>query len=286
MKHIKRVIPFAVSGFAIMVLLFLQFTVLSLNDAFLWKEFLPTLAVNITLLVTTAITWINAGTQRAKFQEKSAYKDNAALYGARVKAITDSGQLSQLRAFCKVKSDELLEEKKTVALANVGIDRKIYNSELSGLTEEELIKDGYASRQIKVIRRVKDGKIRVKPINSMDILSDSRTVDGLGINYNERADKTARIAARAVQSVIISTCLALFIPDLADDITNIAAWAMFLLRVYIIIYTAFSSEREGYTRITETKNKVILRRIAFLYEFAEWVQVPKLNIGKEKTAVD
>ena len=282
MKVLKRIIPFTISGFSIVVLLFLQFAVLRTNEEFSWSEFLPTLLVNITLLITTAITWINAGTERAKSQEQSAYKDNNTIYSNQIKDITDAGELSQLRAFCEAKTHDLLEEKKIVALANVGIDYKTYQYTLANMSVEELANANYAKRQIKAIQRVKNGKIRVKPISSIDILSDSRTIDGVGVNYNERADKSVRIAIRAFKAVLISTFLALCVPDLAEDITSIAAWAMFLLRCYTIIYTAFSSEREGYARITDTKNKVIMRRIAFLNEFAEWVKVPKLNPGKEE----
>lgn len=283
MKLFKRFIPFAISGFSIVVLLLLQFTVLKANENFSLREFLPALLVNITLLITTAITWINAGTERAKSQEKSAYKENAKIYGEQIQGITDAGQLSQLRAFCEIKTRDLLEEKKAVSLSNVGVDYNVYKTTLAVLNIDELVKLGYTKRQIKAISRVRDGKIRIKPISSIDILSDSRTVDGVGVNYDERADKSVRIMIRAFKSVIISTFLALCVPSLAENVTSVAAWAMFMLRCYTIIYTAFSSEREGYARITDTKNKVILRRIAFLHEFAEWVEVPKLNPGQEKT---
>lgn len=272
MKQLKRFIPFAISGFSIILLLFLQFTVWKTNDEFSWRIFLPALCINMALLISTAITWLNAGTERAKSQEKSAYKENITLYGQKIKEITDAEQLSKLREFCKVKTDKLLEDKKTVALMNVGIDRKLYDTALTQMTIEELLKEGYTKRQIKVIQRVRDGKIRVKPINSIELLSDSRTVDGVGIHYNEQADKSVHIAIRSVKAIIISLFLAMAVPDLAVEITSFAAWAMFLLRCYTIIYTAFSSEREGYLRITDTKNKVILRRIAFLHEFAEWVK--------------
>lgn len=272
MKQLKRFIPFAISGFSIIILLFLQFTVWKTNDEFSWRIFLPALCINMALLISTAITWLNAGTERAKSQEKSAYKTNTAIYGQQIQAVTDAGQLSQLRAFCKVKTEKLLDDKKTVTLMNVGIDRKSYDTTLADMTVEELLKANYTKRQIKAIQRVREGRIRVKPISSIELLSDSRTVDGVGIHYNEQADKSVRIAIRSIKAVIISLFLALSVPDLAEDVTSLAAWAMFLLRCYTIIYTAFSSEREGYLRITDTKNKVILRRIAFLHEFNEWVK--------------
>ena len=64
--------------------------------------------------------------------------------------------------------------------------------------------------------------------------------------------------------------LALLAPEPAKNIADIGAWALFLMQVCTIVYAAFSSEREGYARIAHAKNKVILRRIAFLHEFEEW----------------
>lgn len=53
-------------------------------------------------------------------------------------------------------------------------------------------------------------------------------------------------------------------------IADIGAWGLFLMQVCTIVHAAFSSEREGYARIAHAKNKVVLRRVAFLHEFEEW----------------
>ena len=63
---IRRLIPFALSAITIAVTLIVQFAVFSINDKFSWSEFLPKLIINIFLLVTTAVVWINSGTDRAK----------------------------------------------------------------------------------------------------------------------------------------------------------------------------------------------------------------------------
>lgn len=278
--NIKRIAPFAVSGLMVVTILLLQFTVVTVNKQFNWREFLPQLVINTVLIASTAVIWLNSGTDRAKSQEKSAYKDNSAVYAAQIKKVTDGGQLGNLRTFCKLKTEQIRNEKITVLLANVGIDRHLYDSTLKDMDKLELVKENYTSRQIRAITRVREGRVRVKPVNAMDLLSDSRTVDDCGVNYNERADKSIRISVRIGRSILTALALALFVPDLAKDITSIAAWAMFFLKLCTIVYTAFSSEREGYNRITETKNKVILRRIAFLHEFDEWASVPKLNKGK------
>lgn len=279
-ESIRRFIPLAISAVTIIVTLILQFAVFSVNENFDWSEFLPQLAINIFLLISTAVVWINAGTERAKSEENSAYKNNSALYAEQIKKVTDGSKLGDLRAFCRVKTDEARDMKITVTLANVGIDRKLYDATLKNLTKAQLKSDGYNRRQIRVIDRINNGRVRVAPIRAMDLLSDSRTVDDCGVNYDEQADKARRISFRAVRSVFTALILAVLSIDPAQDITNIAAWVMFFMRLFTIVFTAYSSEHEGYARITETKNKVILRRIAFLHEFDEWAGVPRLVTGK------
>lgn len=278
--NIRRIIPFVISGLTIIVTFVLQFVALDFDRAFSWSDFLPQFFINLFLLITTSVIWLNSGTDRAKNDDKSAYKQNVAIYATQIKKLTDDGRLADLRAYCKVKTDELLESKITTVLANVGIDRKLYENTLKTLSVTKLKQDGYTRRQIRIIERVRNGRVRVTPIHYMDLLCDSRTMDDCGVNYDERADKTLRISFRAVRSAVMTLVLALLAIDLARDITNLNAWIMFAMRLFTIVWTAFSSEHEGYARITETKNKVILRRIAFLHEFDEWSSMPKLNKGK------
>lgn len=277
---IKRAFPFVISGFMVVTLLIVRFTVLQTNEEFEWNEFLPTLAVNLFLIVTTSIVWLNAGTERAKSQEKSAYKDNCAMYATQIKKVTDSGRLGELREFCKIKTSEMLDRKITDVLASVGIDRAFYEEKLKGRSKKDLKADGYSRKARCVVDRINNGRIRVKAIRYVELLSDSRPTDDYGVNYDERADKAMRIVFRALRSAVIALALALLAPKPADNITDIGVWALFLMQIWTILYAAFSSEREGYSRIALTKNKVILRRIAFLHEFDEWNNVPKLNNGE------
>lgn len=276
---LRRALPFAISGLMVVTLLIIRFTVLKTNDEFSAEEFIPQLLTNMFLIVTTSVVWLNSGTERAKTQDNSAYKDNCKLYAAYIKKITDESKLGELREFCKRKTAEMLDNKITVCLANVGIDRKTYDDTLKSLSSEQLKADGYKLRQRRVIARINDGRIRVKPIRYMELLSDSRSVDEYGVNYDERADKATRILFRALRSAIVALALALLAPEPASNITDIGVWALFFMQVCTIVYAAFSSEREGYARIAHTKNKVILRRITFLHEFDEWSCVPKLGIG-------
>lgn len=268
--NIQRALPFAISGLMVITLLIIRFTVLKTNDEFAADEFVPQLMVNLFLIVTTSIVWLNSGSERAKAQENSAYKSNCRLYADHIKKITDNERLGVLREFCDKKTADMLDNKITVMLASVGIDRKTYDSVLKTLSAKQLKDDGYKYRQRRVIVHINDGRVRVKPIRYMELLSDSRAVDEYGVNYDERADKAVRIIFRALRSAVTALALALLAPEPAKNIADIGAWALFLMQVCTIVYAAFSSEREGYARIAHAKNKVILRRIAFLHEFEEW----------------
>ncbi len=279
-ENVKRFIPFAISAFTIIVTFFLQFTVFSVNSQFRWAEFFPQFAINMFALTTTAIIWLNSGTYRAKDENKSAYKDNAAIYAAQIQKISDSGRLCELQAFCRAKTAEMYENKINSILVSVGIDRSVYDSTLKDLSNEELRKDGYNRRQIRAIERVRNGRVHSRSIHYMDLLSDSNSGEEYCVNYDERLDKTVRIGFRVVRAATQTLVLSLVGIPLVRDITDITAWVMFFMRLFTIVWTAYSSEHEGYARITETKNKVILRRIAFLHEFDEWASVPRLNKGK------
>lgn len=268
--NIQRALPFAISGLMVITLLIIRFTVLKTNDEFAADEFVPQLMVNLFLIVTTSIVWLNSGSERAKAQENSAYKSNCRLYADHIKKITDNERLGVLREFCDKKTADMLDNKITVMLASVGIDRKTYDTVLKTLSAKQLKDDGYKYRQRRVIVHINDGRVRVKPIRYMELLSDSRAVDEYGVNYDERADKAVRIIFRALRSAVTALALALLAPEPAKNIADIGAWALFLMQVCTIVYAAFSSEREGYARIAHAKNKVILRRIAFLHEFEEW----------------
>lgn len=276
---LRRALPFAISGLMVVTLLIVRFTVLKTNDEFSAEEFIPQLLTNMFLIVTTSVVWLNSGTERAKSQENSAYKDNCKLYAAHVKKVTDEARLGELREFCERKTAEMLDNKITVCLANVGIDRKTFDAMPKNLSAKQLKADGYKYRQRRVVMRIQGGRIHVKPIKYIELLSDSRSVDEYGVNYDERADKATRILFRALRSAIVALALALLAPEPASNITDIGVWALFFMQVCTIVYAAFSSEREGYARIAHTKNKVILRRIAFLHEFDEWSCVPKLGVG-------
>ena len=140
--NIQRALPFAISGLMVITLLIIRFTVLKTNDEFAADEFVPQLMVNLFLIVTTSIVWLNSGSERAKAQENSAYKSNCRLYADHIKKITDNERLGVLREFCDKKTADMLDNKITVMLASVGIDRKTYDSVLMTLSAKQLKDDG------------------------------------------------------------------------------------------------------------------------------------------------
>lgn len=279
MDKIKRAMPFLISGLMIVTLFVIRFVVFRMNKAFDANQFFTNLIVNIFLLVSMALTWMSSGTDRAKREEKSAYRSNTAAYGKKIDEITHNGQLNLLRVFCGQKTGEMRERKETEVLTRAGIDRAVYH-DLKALTASELQAKGYARRQIRAIRRVAEGRVKVRPIDLLELLTDSKGRDDYDVHYDERADKVARTGFRVLKSVVMGAWFALAAPALSQDVMNVEVWALFCFQLFTIAWTAWSAEREGYGQIAEVKNKVILRRISFLDEFHEWVKVPKLQEGK------
>lgn len=283
MERIKRAVPFLISGLMIVTLFIIRFVVFSMNENFDANQFFTQLAINMFLLVAMSLTWMHSGTDRAKRQDKSAYRCNVTQYGKKIEEVTESGRLNQLRVFCKQKTEEMREKKETLVLVRAGIDRAVYK-DLREMPVAELKEKGYARRQIRAVRRVAEGRVRCREINVLELLTDSHGRGDYDVHYDERMDTAARTGFRVLRSIVTATVLALLVPALSEDITNIAVWAMFCIQLFTTAYTAFSAEREGYSQIADVKNKVIMRRIAFIDEFNEWSKVPKLGEGKNVSA--
>lgn len=279
MDKIKRAMPLILSGIMVITVFIIQFIVVSFKDEFRWNEFLSQLAVNLFLLVATAIIWMNAGTDRAKSEEPSSYSDNCAAYSKKVAAVSDNGQLRALRDFCHVKTEEARADKMRRMLNSVGLDTEDY-AKKKNTDKKTLLQDGLTRRQIRMIRRIRDGRVHVRPIQVMELMADSKGKSEYEIAYNEDADKAVRLMMRAVKSVVMATVLALLAFDLSSNIKDLTVWALFFFKLLTILFTAFSAEREGYLQIAQTRNRVILQRIEFLNEFEEWVNVPRLNPAK------
>lgn len=275
MERVKRVFPFLVSGLLVVTVFVIQFVVLSMNEKFKINEFLTQLGINTLLLVVMAVTWLNAGVDRAKNEEKSAYKANLTIYAEKANGVTERGRLRQLREFCEQKTEQQRTKKETALLLRVGIDREAYE-ELKSLTVEELRKKGYARKQIRAIRKVREGLVKVREINAIELMTNSKVREEYDVHYDEKGDMTARTAIRAIKAIVTASVLSLLVPSLSENIGSITVWALFLMKLFTMVYTGWSAEREGYLKITEDEKKVIRRRIALLDEFEEWAAVPRL----------
>lgn len=279
-EKIKRAMPLILSGIMIVTVFIIQFIVVSFQENFNANEFLSQLAVNLFLLVATAIIWMNTGTDRAKTEEPSAYNDNCTAYSKKVAAISDNGQLRALREFCAIKTEEMRHEKIRRMLNNVGLDNNDYAAK-KHKSRKELMKDGLSRRQIRQIYKIREGRIHVHIIQVMELMADSKGKSEYEIAYNEEADKAVRLGLRIIKSVIMATVLALLAFDLSSNIKDLSVWALFFFKLTTILFTAVSSEREGYLQIAQTRNRIILQRIEFLNEFDEWEKIPRLNAAQQ-----
>lgn len=261
-----------ITGIMLLALFALQFIAAKPSDVGS-TEFWINLVINAAIIVAMALTWTASGNDRAKEENDSPYKRNCLEYGRRIAEIETRGELSSLTEFCAAKTKELRDAKENRYLVEACIDRDKYN-EVKGYTLKRLKSEGYNRKQRRRIIRVTKGKIRVKAISAMEMMTNNTSKLGYDVHYNETAEKAFNIGVRAVKSVITGAALAYISAELTNSITDPAAWAMFAVKLVTIAYAAWSSEREGYEQIAGTKNRVILRRIKFLNLFTEWSTPP------------
>lgn len=273
MDKLKRAMPFIITGIMIAAAFIIRFMVIRPSDMKDVGSFWLTLGVNAAIIVAMALTWMASGTDRAKSEENSSYKKNSAEYSKRIGELEKESRLTQLTEFCKQKTQELLDKRINALLAAVCIDRNRYDSELKAKTAEQLCEGGLNKKQIRTIERIRDGRVKVRPLNAMELMTNNKARAGYDVHYDENAEKAVSIAIRVIKSIVTGAALALISVQLAANITDLSVWAMFLMQLFTIAFTSWSSEREGYEQIAVTKNGVILRRIMFLNMFSEWAKV-------------
>lgn len=279
MEKLKRAMPFIITGIMVAAAFLIRFMTIKPSNMQDVTSFWLTLGTNAAIIVAMALTWMASGTDRAKSETDSPYKKNIAEYSRRIGELERESKLTQLTEFCKFKTRELLDAKINARLASVCIDRACYDARLKDMTAEALTEAGYNKKQMRTVERIRGGKVRVRPLNAMELMTNNKARSGYDIHYDERAEKAVSVAVRVIKSIVTGAALALISFELASNISDPSVWAMFLIQLVTIAFTAWSSDREGYEQIATTKNKVILRRIMFLNMFTEWATAPRLQAG-------
>lgn len=279
MEKIKRVIPFLLTALIIVVVLLIEFTTLYPNS--IDESFWLTLGVNTIIIVATALIWLASGKHRAKTEEGSSYHKNAATYSDQISEIEENKNFSNLNVFCDIKTEELRQKRVIAILSSACIDVEEYE-QIKSDTDEELKNKHYTIKQIRAINRVRNGgaaferlrknSLIVKPIIAMELASNCEVKNPYDVHYSEAAEESKSVILRVLKSCIMAVALALVGFELSQDITSLTAWAMFFSKLVTILFTAWSSEKEGYEQIAVTKNQVILKRINFLNLFNEWLE--------------
>ncbi len=278
MDKIKRAIPFILTALIVVVISLIEFTTLypnSIDEAF-WLS----LGVNTIIIVATALVWLASGKARAKSEQNSPYAKNAETYSNLISQIEEEKNFSELNKFCDEKTEELRQKRAIAILTSACIDVEEYEK-IKSETDDELKKKHYTRKQIKAVNRVRNGgacfegirknSLLVKPIIAMELASNCVVKNPYDVHYNDTIEETKAIVLRILKSCIMAIGLALVSFELSQDITSVEAWAMFFSKLTTILFTAWSSEKEGYEQIAVTKNQVILRRINFLNLFNEWL---------------
>ena len=265
-----KAMPFFITALMITVILFIELMRVGIADNVDYNEVLTKFIINCIIIVSMAITWSGSGSLRAKNQQGSPYSENVKRYSSEIDYIGKNGKLTALKIFCEEKTKEKLQIKSTKLLNSVSIDYNVYLNQLRSLSVEDLKKKRCTKKQIRIIEKIRKNKIKVKKINVMELMTDSSMSDEYDIHYNEYSASAKMLLYRIFKSALTAIILSLITIEPFQNITDLTYWTTFIMKLVTIIYTAFSAEKEGFKRIAETKNKVILKRLEFINLFKEW----------------
>lgn len=169
----KTYLPYILLVFIIICRVLLEVFKTSIVNPFTPIFFLDT-AISVGITIFCYIVFIPQG-EESEMLNSPTYKPNCKRWGDLSSNVRTHGLLEPFRSFCQEQLEVEREEIKAVIIGNnTTFSFKEYKEKYSHLNEDELKalykKDELTKEEYKAIRRC-NGKIKVKPINSVLILS-------------------------------------------------------------------------------------------------------------------
>lgn len=267
--HFEKAVPYLLSLLVIAVAVIFQFTEQSFNKSIDFNSLFAKWVVTSVQLVAMRIIWVPAGKDKIRLDATSPFYKNARAYANVVKGVTDHKLNEKFKDYCQLESDRLRDEKKKGILQNAGLELEQY--EKYKTASIKIMRGAHLTlAQIMAIKKVYRG-IKVKPINPITLATDAPVKHhySLGLEYNEKLEEGGRTAYKVISKLISALCFSLLMLDLADDITSVAAWAMFVSQVAMMCVAAWGGYNDGIEQLAVRKNGVYKRRILFYKSFFE-----------------
>lgn len=266
---LKRAMPWLLTLVIIVTLVVVQFTVITAKTDGITREFLSDLAINVILISAMSTIWMAGGQSDAENKESSDYAVSLEAYREIATRINAGHRATAFEEFCRKKTEEARKWNEDLLLSAACIDREKFEAELRGKSKKELKALGYSTNRIRAIRKVADGRVKVWNINPLEITTDcgTQTKDPNGVHRNERAVRAMRTALKVLQAVVSGVVLVVLVFQIKDDVFSIAAWAMFAMKLTLILVNAWSGYTAGVKFIEVDKRKVLINRITFMHKF-------------------
>ena len=237
------------------------------------KEFFLDATTSVISTMFCYIVFIPFGEKNEELNSPS-YKDNCTMWGKLSDKIRSGGLLEAFRKYCREQLEIEREEIRAVTISNnTTFSFEEYKERFSELGNKEL-KSLYLNGEItkeeyKVILKC-NGKIKVKPINSVLILSGVAKA-----TYNDAGRDESRfvlmwLAKKPV--VIVAMCIALnAISATFIGLSGFSVIYEMVIDTLFVILASFVGYGAGEQAIRDRENK-IKNRILFIESFLEKVQ--------------
>lgn len=282
-KFMAPILTFIIFGIIVIVMFCtFEFT----NN--LTSDFWTTTLLGTALTVLTTFVWFPVGVENGKKQEN--YQAVSKQYNRRAEYIVNNQLITACNAFCDAENEKfalkLLKDK--LSKHCIGLDffekYKLYSY---GKIEDEIeIKkiehelSKLTKKQLKVLSKLKDHKIKFSPLTTSAILKMKISKGRISPVNQEKRYKALLWTGKVLWSVCSFAVLAFIAVS-----TNTNGWLgkVFQLLVWVIMvgYNIYASLNNGAKSITEYRKNDILQLSTKCAQFFEWKEIKLSEVDKE-----
>lgn len=267
-KTVGNYLPYILLGLIIICRVVLEIFQTSIVNPFTPVFILET-TISVGLTIFCYAVFIPQG-KKNEIQNSASFKPNCTRWGELSAKIRTGGMLDSFRTYCREQVEIERREIKAVLIGNnTTFSFEEYTERFSQLSNEELkalYKKGELTKgEYKVIRKC-NGKIKVKPINSVLILSGVSRA-----NYNDAGrDESKYIFKWLARRPFLAVAFAIVVQGISGTFVGLNPSAIYgmVLDMLSIVVSSFVGYGAGEQVVRDREDK-IKNRILFLECFFE-----------------
>jgi len=265
-QKMKTAVPFLITALLIGIVIIQRFVELYAKKDAQIQDIMLGFVFSGAILVTMHIIWRPAGKDSVRNNPESAYSKNAARYGELVSDINNKKLNARFREFCAKKTAEFLRQKQEDTLKDAGVTYEEYLNYTN-----EHINAEFTKKQKRVISKVYRGKIKVRELNPLSIMTDSvvRRKYSYGVDYNEPAEEAVSISIKIMQKLVTALILGYISYDKLSGGLTSDVLIDFAVNLSIMVTSAWGGYSGGVKQYSLRKNDIFKRRLQLLGTFFE-----------------